>query len=357
MKIHNTCKQYFNGPSDLRHFRKNSHQKNLIASLKTVSYLFVPISLTVGIAYGLSTAYRYFQHKKKPITNSEQKTAVQQQKALPKSEVKTVVEPNRQPIHQTDLQSVSQTKTKQGIDTANVLNTPRGVASIAYPGDLNASEKFEIPTNVAANVPLVKNDDTHLDLRCKKSPDVRISIRRQNIFQSGAEVIVNAANDHLQGGGGIDGAVNAAGGAKYSALQRGLRSIPEYNAKFVTGHACMIDSGDIKSKYGIEHVIVVAGPNVNGVEAKDLSPYCTELYCCYYNSLMLAHHQGKKSIAFPAISTGIFGFPKDRAAEISLRAINDFLSQYSDTQLKNISIHFLPSDPESVVQDYRKIAV
>ena len=163
---------------------------------------------------------------------------------------------------------------------------------------------------------------------------------------SKAQVVVNAANTHLGGGGGIDGAIHRQGGAEYAKAHRELQAL--FKAHYIEGHAAMIGSGSLKEKYNIENVIVVAGPQGAASPSKE-----TELYSCYFNALVLADEQNKTSIAFPSISTGIFGFPKDRAAAISLKAIHDFLDKHPNTRLKTISIHYLPDDPITNLEIYR----
>jgi O-acetyl-ADP-ribose deacetylase len=210
-----------------------------------------------------------------------------------------------------------------------------------YPADLSSKEK--------SNIEAIFIDDNTLKIGFQQLPTLSVTIRRQNIFTSGAQVIVNAANVHLGGGGGIDGAIHAKGGKDYAEAHRELQK--EYHAEYVSGHAAMIDSGGLKEAYKIENVIVVAGPQ--GASNSDKE---SQLYSCYYNSLVLAQDQGKSSVAFPSISTGIFGFPKDRAASISLKAISDFIRNNPNTTLKNISIHFLPSEPKTYLETYQKAA-
>jgi O-acetyl-ADP-ribose deacetylase len=205
-----------------------------------------------------------------------------------------------------------------------------------YPGDLSPDAKKEIDTYFL-------NENTLCISFFEKSP-ISISIRNQDLFQSEAEIIVNAANKHLGGGGGIDGAIHNKGGKRYAQAHHHLQR--KYNSSYTCGYAEMIDSGDLKKYNNINHVIVVAGPCGKSSPKKE-----SELYSCYYNSLVLALQH--KSIAFPAISTGIFGFPKDRAAAISLRAIGDFIANYPHTSLKAISIHFLTSKE---LQDYENAA-
>lgn len=205
-------------------------------------------------------------------------------------------------------------------------------------GDLSPMQKADLKANFV--------DDYTLSITFQKHPEINLTIRRQDIFKSEAKVIVNAANTHLGGGGGIDGAIHHQGGNEYAKAHKELQSL--YKASYPQGHAAIIRSGDLKNKFNIENVIMVAGPEGATSASKE-----TELYSCYFNALELAHEQNKTSIAFPSISTGIFAFPKDRAAAISLKAIQDFLDKYPMTQLKTISIHYLPSDPVTDLEIYR----
>jgi O-acetyl-ADP-ribose deacetylase len=207
-----------------------------------------------------------------------------------------------------------------------------------FTGDLTAAQKAEMQ-------PLFVDDYT-LTLTFKQHPNINVTIRRQDIFNSKAQVIVNAANTHLGGGGGIDGAIHRQGGAEYAKAHRELQTL--YNSHYVEGHAAMIKSGSLKEKYHIDNVIVVAGPQGAASPSKE-----SALNSCYFNALELADEQHKTSIAFPSISTGIFGFPKDRAAAISLKAILDFLDKHPHTTLKTISIHYLPSEPKTELEIYR----
>lgn len=209
-------------------------------------------------------------------------------------------------------------------------NALKGLVLHPYPGDLQ--NKSEIEARITKDV---------IDL---KLGNTCLSIRNQNIFKSGAEVIVNAANSHLGGGGGIDGQIHKQGGDAYKAAHGKLRI--RYNGNYPSGYASLISSGDLENKYEIRHVIVVNGPQGKTTPAKE-----SALYSCYYNSLLLAHGHHAAHIAFPSISTGIFGFPKTRASQISLRAVSDFINKYPDSPVKTISIHFLNQEG---LQDYAK---
>ncbi|MBI3236145.1 MAG: macro domain-containing protein [Chlamydiales bacterium] len=164
-----------------------------------------------------------------------------------------------------------------------------------------------------------------------------VTIRNQDLFASGAEVIVNAANTdlRLKGNGGINAAILRRGGDAYKEAHAQLRDL--YHQNFPSGAAALLPSGDLQAD-GFSHVAVVAGPLYTGrITKQDRN----SLYSCYYNSLVLAHEAEKTSIAFSSISTGIYNFPKQEAARISTWAILHFIQDYPDSPTKTISIHFL----------------
>ena len=192
---------------------------------------------------------------------------------------------------------------------------------------------------------------------------VELSIRKEDLFQSQAHAIVNAANTHLGGGSGIDGAIHREGGLSYAKEHGRLKE--EFGGKYhgkdanyVEGYAALIGSGALLEKFNIEQVMIVAAPNCQNENPKSMPlKVKNALYSCYLNSLILAEEQGLKSIAFPSLGTGIFKFPVDDAADIALRAIRDFLEiRDGSKNIKAISIHFLPIEPDSVTFDpYRSV--
>jgi O-acetyl-ADP-ribose deacetylase (regulator of RNase III) len=210
-----------------------------------------------------------------------------------------------------------------------------------YTGDLSFQQKQTLKSQYI-------NDDT-LSITCDQAPGIDVTIRKQDLFQSGSKVIVNAANTHLGGGGGIDGAIHRNGGQAYAKAHGELRAL--YHGAYTSGYAAMISSGNLKAN-GIENVIVVAGPMGDSTPQKE-----NELYSCYYNSLQLADQQNKDSIAFPSISTGIFHFPEERAAAISLKAVYDFVTAHPQTTVKTISIHFLPSASKKKLELYKNVCL
>lgn len=217
----------------------------------------------------------------------------------------------------------------------------------SYSSDLSNQEKLSVQvTFIDHNT--VNIDFNTLNIVFRQYPKLSVTIRRQDIFASGAQVIVNSSNVQLsRGDKGIDAAIHAKGGKGYAEAHMELQR--KFRGLYASGNATMIDSGSLKETHNIDHVIVVAGPEGPSNPQTD-----SQLYSCYYNSLVVAQAQDKSSIAFPSISTGVLGFPRDRAAAISLKAIHDFIQDYPDTHLKKISIHFQPGEPIAFLWDYQK---
>lgn len=247
----------------------------------------------------------------------------------------TKFEPKKEEKKTPDLETeikIQQAQVKNEAPKANEENKLFAEKVHAYPGNLTAEQKATIvaqlqdPPN-ALQINFI-NDDVGLSY----------TIRNQNMFKSGAKAIVNAANTHLGGGSGIDGAIHDAGGTEYANAHKELKI--KYKSNYTEGFAAMITSGELRDRHGIHNVIVVAGPRGNYNLNK-----AGKLYSCYFNSMVLAHNSGIESLAFPSISTGIFGFPKNHAAEIVLRAMHDFHEAYPVTRLKTISVHFMAKDP------------
>jgi len=131
-----------------------------------------------------------------------------------------------------------------------------------------------------------------------------------------ADAIVNAANPELRGGAGVDGAIHRAGGP---SLMEELRQIRRTYGPCPAGSAVVTGAGRLKAR----HVIHAVGPIWQGGKAgeRDL------LARAYRESLRLADERGCVSVAFPAISTGVYGYPLEQAAPLALETVRDFLGQ------------------------------
>lgn len=151
-----------------------------------------------------------------------------------------------------------------------------------------------------------------------------IKTQKADITKIEVDVIVNAANSSLLGGGGVDGAIHRAGG---KAILEDCQVIRNKQGKCKTGEAVITTAGNLPAK----KVIHTVGPVYNGgirLEKEKLA-----LANCYLNSLKLAEQNDLKSIAFPNISTGIYRFPKELAAQIAIETVNSFESEIIETVL------------------------
>ena len=142
---------------------------------------------------------------------------------------------------------------------------------------------------------------------------MKIELLKADITEIQVDAIVNAANTSLLGGGGVDGAIHRKGG---KAILDECVHIRNKQGGCKTGEAVITTAGNLPSKY----VIHTVGPVWNG----DKEEKSKLLADCYNNSLNLAVENGIKTVAFPNISTGIYHFPKDKAAEIAVKAVKDF---------------------------------
>jgi O-acetyl-ADP-ribose deacetylase (regulator of RNase III) len=161
-----------------------------------------------------------------------------------------------------------------------------------------------------------------------------IRVVQGDITRMAVDAIVNAANRSLLGGGGVDGAIHHAAGPDLLAACRSLKGCATGDAKMTAGY-------HLPARY----VIHTVGPVWHG----GLKHEEELLQSCYRRSLAIAVESGLKSVAFPNISTGVYGFPKEKAAAIAIDTVKVFLQTYS-----NIEVIFCCFDKENY-QLYLKI--
>ncbi|MBI5117445.1 O-acetyl-ADP-ribose deacetylase [Candidatus Poribacteria bacterium] len=142
-----------------------------------------------------------------------------------------------------------------------------------------------------------------------------IRVMQGDITTLKVDAIVNAANSTLLGGGGVDGAIHRAAGPELKAYCAKLGGCPTGQAKISPGF-----------KLPAKHVIHTVGPVWHGGQSQE----ATLLANCYRNSLELALKNGVKTIAFPSISTGAYGYPKEEAAKIAVSVMREYEKKFDE---------------------------
>ena len=150
--------------------------------------------------------------------------------------------------------------------------------------------------------------------------DPRIRLIQDDITKQNVDAIVNAANSSLLGGGGVDGAIHRAGGP---SILEACQAIRARQGGCATGEAVITTGGRLPARY-VSHAV---GPVWNGGHNNEAQLLAN----CYRNSLELAVKNNIQTIAFPNISTGIYHFPKDKAAAIAVNTTDTFLTANPDS--------------------------
>lgn len=153
--------------------------------------------------------------------------------------------------------------------------------------------------------------------------DSRVTALVGDLTEQPADAIVNAANSSLLGGGGVDGAIHRRGGPAILEACREIRRKSWPNG-LPTGEVVATTAGNLPARYVIHTVGPVYGSH-GGEEAALLA-------ACYHNALRLADHLQLRSIAFPAISTGVYGYPLEEAAQVVSRVLREALTELTGVE-------------------------
>ncbi|MCD7935893.1 MAG: O-acetyl-ADP-ribose deacetylase [Tannerellaceae bacterium] len=159
--------------------------------------------------------------------------------------------------------------------------------------------------------------------------EAKITVLQGDITTVHVDAIVNAANSSLLGGGGVDGAIHRRGGPR---ILEECRAIRARQGSCPAGEAVFTTAGNLPARY----VIHTVGPVWNGGNKKERET----LALCYRNCLRLANELDVETIAFPNISTGVYLFPKEEAAQIAVGTIRTFLAQENRTVREVICVCF-----------------
>ncbi len=169
----------------------------------------------------------------------------------------------------------------------------------------------------------------------------RLRLQRGDLTKIAVDAIVNAANSSLLGGGGVDGAIHRAGGP---AILQDCQAIRARQGGCKTGEAVITTGGNLPAR----HVIHTVGP-VWGDGKREESVLLAN---CYRNSLRLALENGVKTVAFPSISTGIFGYPIELAAPLAIETVRDFCAQHAE--IEEVTFVVFSESDERIYQDLLK---
>lgn len=167
----------------------------------------------------------------------------------------------------------------------------------------------------------------------------RLLVKHGDLTEEAVDAIVNAANWTLLGGGGVDGAIHTAGGPAIYEACKHLRDTQLPNG-LPTGQAVITTGGNLPAKYVIHTVGPICGRH-NGREAQLLAD-------CYRNSVKVAVENKLKTIAFPSISTGAYGYPKREAAQVVGATVREVIDQNSGIEIR--LVFFSPADAAGFIK-------
>lgn len=195
------------------------------------------------------------------------------------------------------------------------------------------------------NIEYLLHDDfgAILDEICDNKQEDRIHVLVGDITTVNTDVIVNTANYRLLGGGGVDGAIHKAGGNKILEECKILRDT-KYQNGLPVGEAVITNAGNLKASY----IIHTVGPKFQF----DDNPQCS-LESCYTNSFLLAEQHKCSSIAFPSISTGVYGYPKEEANKIAYSIIRNLL--LTATSIENVIFVFYSHEDAEIFKSVNSI--
>jgi len=167
----------------------------------------------------------------------------------------------------------------------------------------------------------------------------RLIAKRGDLTREDVDAIVNAANASLLGGGGVDGAIHRAGGPEILEACRAIRAA-RFPEGLPTGDAVITTAGRMPAR----HVIHTVGPvyGEHGGEEPRL------LAACYENAIALAAGHALESVAFPAISTGVYGYPKEEATRVALAAVERALARHPG--IREVRLVFFDAEGVARVQ-------
>lgn len=158
---------------------------------------------------------------------------------------------------------------------------------------------------------------------------MELTVVEGDITQQHVDAIVNAANERMRGGGGVDGAIHRAGGP--AILEDCKRVVPD-GSRLPTGQAIATTAGDLRES-GVSWVIHVVGPVYRTTDPEEIARRRELLVSCYAHALEVADELGARTVAFPLVSAGIYGWPREDAIRAAIDTIRSTPTQVEEVRL------------------------